>query len=75
MRTHLEDGRNALLPPADNAAEVARAFERVRENPSLAGALAQEAFRDVHAWTWEKRAAAILTRFLPGWQAVADAAP
>ncbi len=58
----LEDGRNALLVPPGQDEGLARAVRGILDYPSLGRRLATEAARNVEAFTWKRRARAILDR-------------
>lgn len=60
IREILEDGRDALLAKPDDPRSLARAIERLLEDPGLAAALGQESLRKARGWTWDTRAAQIL---------------
>lgn len=55
MREVLNE-RNALLVNSDNAETLASAIQTLTDNKVLGEALAEQAFRDVQEYTWEKRA-------------------
>jgi glycosyltransferase involved in cell wall biosynthesis len=56
LREVLEHGRNAWLVAPDDPAALAGALCTVRDDPALAGRLAERAHADVAAYTWEARA-------------------
>jgi glycosyltransferase involved in cell wall biosynthesis len=60
LREVLTDGANALLVPADNAAALRQAVDRLLANPALAARLARQARLDVAGHTWEQRARNVL---------------
>jgi glycosyltransferase involved in cell wall biosynthesis len=65
LREVLRDEENALLVPPDDVATLARALERLLDQPQVAERLRAQAFADVQGHTWVARAAAILEQFDP----------
>lgn len=59
----LEDGRNALLVPVDDADALAAAFGRLRTDPALAARLAVAARADAARLTWDARASRLRSLF------------
>lgn len=60
IREVLEDGRNAILVPPDDAGALARGVERVLRAPELAKRIASAGYRYAQEHTWKKRARRIL---------------
>ena len=60
LREILRHEENALLASPGEPVELARAIQRVLDNPSLAKKLANNSFKYVQQWTWEKRAKIII---------------
>jgi glycosyltransferase involved in cell wall biosynthesis len=56
IREVLRDGVNALLVPAGDPIALAHAIERLFNDRTLAARLAQAAFDQVPAYSWERRA-------------------
>jgi len=56
----LRHGENAWLVAPDSAEALADGIERVLAEPELAQRLAEQAWRDVQHYTWERRAADVL---------------
>jgi glycosyltransferase involved in cell wall biosynthesis len=56
LREVLTDGENALLVEPGNAAQLADAIGRLLHDPELAQRLAAAAWRDVQAYSWDRRA-------------------
>lgn len=56
----LRHGENAWLVTPDSAQALADGIERVLADPGLAQRLAEQAWRDVQHYTWERRAAELL---------------
>lgn len=64
LREVLEHGENALLCRADDVDDWRRALERLRGDPDLGFALADNAYKGYVAhYTWEQRAAKLLESF------------
>jgi glycosyltransferase involved in cell wall biosynthesis len=55
------DGDTALLVPPEDAAALAAAIRRLLVNPGLADRLRRTAYEQVQAYTWDARAARILS--------------
>ena len=53
--------RNALLVEPDNAASMAEALQRLRDEPGLAQRLGETAWQDVQRYAWQHRAERILS--------------
>lgn len=62
-REVLRDGDNALLVPPGDAAALAAALARLLEEPALARRLAEQAWRDAAAYSWDARADALRALF------------
>jgi glycosyltransferase involved in cell wall biosynthesis len=60
LREVLNDRNSLLLPPDDPAVWVA-AIRNLRSNPQLRQALSAQAIKDAQQYSWETRAAKILT--------------
>jgi glycosyltransferase involved in cell wall biosynthesis len=56
----LKEGHNGLLAQPDEPESFARAIATLIDQPHLAQALAAQAYRDVQAYTWDRRAQQIL---------------
>jgi glycosyltransferase involved in cell wall biosynthesis len=56
IREVLRDGVNAILVPADDAAELAAGVDRISQDRALATRLARTAFDDAVSYTWQARA-------------------
>jgi glycosyltransferase involved in cell wall biosynthesis len=56
----IRDGVNGLLVPPSDAAALADALRRLRDDPALGQRLAAQAARDVRAYAWDARARRIL---------------
>ena len=65
IREVLTDGVNALLVPPGDVNILAVAISRLLGDAALRERLAARAFADVHAYSWDQRAATI-QRFLAG---------
>jgi glycosyltransferase involved in cell wall biosynthesis len=59
VREVIRDGRSGILVPPGDSDALAVALRKVIENPDLAVSLAREARREVEAYTWDRRAAAL----------------
>ena len=57
----LRDGHNGCLVAPDNPAAFAQAITNLLSQPAWAAALAEQAYRDVQAYSWDHRARDILT--------------
>jgi glycosyltransferase involved in cell wall biosynthesis len=57
----VSDGDTALLVPPEDAAALASAIRRLLVNPGLADRLRRTAYEQVQAYTWDARAARILS--------------
>ncbi len=57
LREVLKDGENALLVEPGNAGQMADAIRRLLHDTALATRLAETAWRDVQAYSWDRRAA------------------
>ncbi len=63
LREVLEDGRNAILVPADDLAAWESAIHRLSGDPDLGLRLGEAARRDLHErYTWDARAGRVLDR-------------
>ncbi|MBC7249760.1 MAG: glycosyltransferase family 4 protein [Anaerolineae bacterium] len=60
-REVLRDGRDAILVPPDDPEALAKGLRQVLERPDRGRQLAAQARRDVASFTWERRAARILS--------------
>ncbi|MBI3420985.1 MAG: glycosyltransferase family 4 protein [Candidatus Sungbacteria bacterium] len=58
--TEIANTSNAVLAEPDNPEALAKAIKDIFVDPCRANLLAQKAFQDVGAYTWEKRASAII---------------
>jgi glycosyltransferase involved in cell wall biosynthesis len=56
----LFDGVNAILTEPDNPAALAKAIQRIVQDPAFARKIGENARRDVNSYTWERRAGKIL---------------
>jgi glycosyltransferase involved in cell wall biosynthesis len=56
----IRDGVNGLLVPPSDAAALADALRRLRDDPALGQRLAAQAAREVQDYTWDARARCIL---------------
>jgi glycosyltransferase involved in cell wall biosynthesis len=65
-REILADGVNALLVPPDDPAELARAIQKILEDPQLAERLARKGQEDAVSFSWERRAERLLAFFGTG---------
>ena len=63
VREHLEDGVNAILVDPDSGASLATGIRRLLDESSLGERLASNAYQHVRAFTWDRRARAVLERF------------
>jgi glycosyltransferase involved in cell wall biosynthesis len=59
MREVLRHEHNALLFEPGNAPALTAAIRRIKEDPDLGARMARQAYADVHAYTWDARAAAL----------------
>ena len=57
----LRDGHNGCLVEPDSPAAFAQAITNLLSQPDWATALAEQAYRDVQAYSWDQRAREILT--------------
>ena len=57
LREVLKDGENALLVEPGSAGQMADAIRRLLHDTALAARLAAAAWRDVEAYSWDRRAA------------------
>ena len=64
-RAFIHDGRNALVVASDDAGALASAARRLASDPTLAHALADQAWLDVQPLSWDARAGDILDHFVP----------
>ena len=62
----LSHGRNALLCEPDRPEALAAAIRALLEAPERGARLAEQAWKDVQAFTWEARAGRVLKRFAGG---------
>ena len=57
----LKDGENAILIEPGDAMELARAIQKIKDNPEIGIKLVENAYRDVSTnYTWKKRAENII---------------
>ncbi len=56
----LFDGVNAILTEPDNPAALAKAIQRIVQDPAFARKISKKAREDVNSYTWERRAGKIL---------------
>lgn len=70
IKTVLRDRENALLAQPDEPSSFKQAIVQLFENPTLASAIAERAFQEVHNFTWESRVERILQFATPRLQKI-----
>jgi glycosyltransferase involved in cell wall biosynthesis len=60
VRQVMQNERNAILVPPDNAQALHKGLEMLLRDKSLMNRLASQAYQDVQNYTWDRRAARIL---------------
>jgi glycosyltransferase involved in cell wall biosynthesis len=60
LREVIRDGETAVLVPPGDSTLLAKGIQRVLLDPEFGERLAGAAQQEVHQWTWERRAAAII---------------
>ncbi|MBW4431884.1 MAG: glycosyltransferase [Pelatocladus maniniholoensis HA4357-MV3] len=70
IKTVLRDRENALLAQPDEPLAFKQAIVQLFENPTLASAIAERAFEEVHNFTWDSRVERILQFAAPRLQKI-----